>query len=338
MKILFIGGNGNISWWCVQKALESGHEVFELNRGMTRKTRRPVQPEVHEIIADIRNEDETRRAIDGLSFDVVCDFICFNEEQARQGIRVFDGKCRQYIVISSEAVYKRKTEYLPFNENTPLYDGDVDDSYIAGKIAVERVFRASSEENRFPFTIVRPGYTYDTIIQMPLGQNCFTAPQRLLEGYPYLIPGDGENLLAPMHSKDFAEAFMALIGEKDAIGETYHIAAEQLVTQNEMAYYILDALGCDPSNVYHLPYMEAINNTDFYSGVVTHQHMWHYIFDDSKIKRIAKDWNQKISFKDGINETVAWLMEDTVRRRINNSCDEKLMNIYAKHGFTGGIN
>lgn len=46
MKILFIGGNGNISWWCVNEALKSGHEVWELNRGITKKTRRKIQDEV----------------------------------------------------------------------------------------------------------------------------------------------------------------------------------------------------------------------------------------------------------------------------------------------------
>ena len=58
MKVLFIGGNGNISWWCVQKALDEGHEVYELNRAQTRGTRRDVQSRVHEIISDIRNEKE----------------------------------------------------------------------------------------------------------------------------------------------------------------------------------------------------------------------------------------------------------------------------------------
>ncbi len=32
MKILFIGGNGNISWHCTQTAIERGHEVWQLNR------------------------------------------------------------------------------------------------------------------------------------------------------------------------------------------------------------------------------------------------------------------------------------------------------------------
>ena len=47
-----------------------------------------------------------------MHFDVVCDFICFNEEQAKQAIEMFADKTNQYIVISSEAVYQRKGVFL----------------------------------------------------------------------------------------------------------------------------------------------------------------------------------------------------------------------------------
>ena len=33
MKILFIGGTGNISMYCTYVALEKGYELFHLNRG-----------------------------------------------------------------------------------------------------------------------------------------------------------------------------------------------------------------------------------------------------------------------------------------------------------------
>lgn len=331
MKVLFIGGNGNISWWCVEEAIARGYEVYELNRGMTRNTRRAVQHEVHEIIADIRDEEAVLRAIDNETFDVVCDFICFNEDQARQAIRIFSGKCSQYIVISSEAVYRRESRYLPFRENTPQYSGDVEDSYILGKINVEKTFRNEYRDSEFPVTIVRPGYTYDTIIQMPVGQNCFTAPRKLIEGYPFLMPGDGENLVAPLHSRDFAKAFTGLIGKKETIGEDYHIAAEKLITWNEMAMDILLALNLDPGNILHIPYAEAVKITEFYSSVVNRQHMWHYIFDDTKIKNVVSEWRQETSFAEGIKETVSWLLADTKRQRINFDYDRKLERIYARY-------
>lgn len=334
MKVLFIGGNGNISWWCVEEAIKRGYEVYELNRGMTRNTRRAVQPEVHEIIADIRDEEAVRHALDALNneaFDVVCDFICFNDYQARQAIRLFTGKCSQYIVISSEAVYKRESRYLPFRENTPQYSGDVGDGYILGKINVEKAFKDAYRKNGFPVTIVRPGYTYDTIIQMPVGQNCFTAPQKLIKGYPFLMPGDGENLVAPLHSRDFAKAFIGLIGKKETIGEDYHIAAEKLITWNEMAMDILAALNLDVGNILHIPYIEGLGIIDFYSSIVNHQHMWHYLFDDTKIKNVVPEWRQETSFAEGIKETVSWLLADTKRQRINPDCDRKLESVYARY-------
>lgn len=331
MKILFIGGNGNISWWCAEEAIKRRYEVYELNRGMTRNTRRAVQHEVHEIIADIRDEEAVLRALDNESFDVVCDFICFNENQARQAIRLFSGKCSQYIVISSEAVYRRESRYLPFREDTPQYSEDVEDSYILGKIKVEKTFRDAYRNNGFPVTIVRPGYTYDTIIQMPVGQNCFTAPQKLINGYPFLMPGDGENLVAPLHSRDFAKAFAGLLGKKETIGEDYHIAAEKLITWNEMAMDILLALNLDPGNILHIPYAEAMKITEFYSDVVNRQHMWHYIFDNAKIKNLVPEWGQETGFAEGIRETTSWLFADTKRQRINPDYDRKLESIYARY-------
>lgn len=331
MKVLFIGGNGNISWWCVQRALEKGYEVYELNRGQTRKTRRALQNDVHEIIADIRDENAIKQALGSMEFDVVCDFICFNEEQAKQAIRVFAGRMSQYIVISSESVYRRNTEFIPFREDAPQYSLEINDNYICGKEMVEKTFLSAYKEKGFPVTIIRPGFTYDTILQVPIGQNCFTAPARLKEGYPFLVPGDGENLWAPLHSRDFSDAFIEIVGNKETIGEDYHIAGHRLITLNEMAESIMEALELPGDRLIHIPYDEAIKITDFYGPTITHQHMWHYIYNLDKIRTVARDWSQKVPFHVGISETVQWLMEDPVRRRINPNFDKLIMQVYHKY-------
>lgn len=328
MKVLFIGGNGNISWSCVQESINAGHEVIELNRAVTRNTRRPVQSEVRQIIADIRNPEDMTAALGNESFDVICDFICFNGEQARQAIKLFRGRTKQYIVISSEAVYKRQSSSLPFRETAEQYPLDGADTYIAGKLQIEAAFRDAYEKEDFPVTIVRPSYTYDTILPVPVGQNCFTAPQKLLNGYPLLMPGDGENLWSPLHARDFAAAFVCLVGNRESIGDNYHIAGELLLTWNELAEQLLDALGVRNKKIVHIPREDAFKITTFHSEIVMQQHMWHYVFDNSKIRTVAPDWSQKISFKDGIAETIKWLFEVDVRRRINPFYDEALEEIY----------
>lgn len=332
MKILFIGGNGNISWNCVEESLRAGHEVVEINRAMTRQTRREVQVGVRQIMADIRDKDRVLEILKDEKFDVVCDFICFNATQARDAISMFQNRTKQYIVISSEAVYERRSENLPFCEDAKQYEKNVDDLYILGKIEAEEVFKRAYKEQGFPVTIVRPGYTYDTIIPAPIGQNCFTAPEKYIEGYPLLMPGDGENLWSPLHSSDFAKAFIHLIGNKKVIGEEYHITGEILLTWNELADQLLEALGIRNKKIIHIPRNQALEIRGLHSHVILEQHMWHYIFDNSKIKSIAPEWKQEVQFCEGIRRTVDWLNEKEIRRRINPAYDKVLNDLYKIYG------
>ena len=52
LRVLFIGGSGVISSACSRVAVESGIELFALNRG--RSTDRPLPPGVRMLRADIR--------------------------------------------------------------------------------------------------------------------------------------------------------------------------------------------------------------------------------------------------------------------------------------------
>lgn len=326
-----IGGNGNISWHCTQKAIEAGYDVWELNRGLTRKTRRAVQPEVHQLVGDIRCFDETYNLLKDMSFDVVCDFICFNEEQAENDIRLFEGRTKQLIFISSESIYVRKSSNLPFTESAEQYNVSVPDSYIAGKIQAENVFQIAYERKKIPITIVRPGYTYDVIVPAPIGHNCFTAPRRYLAGYPLLMPGDGTNLWSPLHSRDFAKAFIRLMGNTDAIGEAFHITSDTLMTWNELAEQLLAALGIQNRQIIHIPYDKALLLDVFHSNIICQQHMWHYVFDNSKIKTIAQDWKAETSFAEGIKETIDWLFLNETHRRFNPQYDTELEKLYEKY-------
>ncbi|WP_047112153.1 NAD-dependent epimerase/dehydratase family protein [Brachyspira hyodysenteriae] len=325
MKILFIGGNGNISWWCVQIAIEVGHTCYVLNREETLNTRREIQPEVIKLKADIRNKEEVIKVLKCLEFDCVIDFICYNEEHAKYDIELFKDITKQFIYISSVTVYKRETKYLPFKENTPQW-GDSDYNYALDKVRAEKVFINAFEKNKFPITIVRPAHTYDTILPVSIGHNCFTAYQRYLEGRPALIAGDGTNLWTLTHSKDFAEAFIHLIGNDKAIGEDFHITGDEWLTWLEITDITLNALNIHEKKYIHIPIEELINlsipvsqnlkNSNFGQAFVGYR-MWCDIYDNTKIKKIAPSWKQKIFFKEGIKYSLKWMFEKDVRRRIN---------------------
>ncbi|MBA7511577.1 hypothetical protein ES705_03573 [subsurface metagenome] len=58
MKILFIGGTGNISSACTSEALEKGNEVYHFNRG---KSNLSFSKEIVSIHGDINNPSDRKK-------------------------------------------------------------------------------------------------------------------------------------------------------------------------------------------------------------------------------------------------------------------------------------
>src|SRR5690349_8562091 len=114
MKVLFIGGTGIISTACTALAAERGIDLYLLNRGMRS---REIPPGVRTIAGDIRNGDDVARAIGGMTFDSVVDFIAFNNEHIETDLRLFRGKVGQYIFISSASVYQKPVSHYLITES-----------------------------------------------------------------------------------------------------------------------------------------------------------------------------------------------------------------------------
>src|SRR4029079_505486 len=98
LKVLFLGGTGNISTACVDLALEQGHDVTVLNRGRSAsRVRGPVT-----VVAGERDDGarlaEVARAT---RFDAVVDFLAFRPEQVETALAAFAGRPGPYVVISS---------------------------------------------------------------------------------------------------------------------------------------------------------------------------------------------------------------------------------------------
>src|SRR3954453_1633424 len=102
-RILYIGGTGTISAACVRRSLERGNEVTVLNRGTSR---RPLPDGVREVVADVRDADAVRAAVEGEDFDVVAEFLAFTTDHVKQDLEVFEGRTGQYVFISSASAYE----------------------------------------------------------------------------------------------------------------------------------------------------------------------------------------------------------------------------------------
>jgi nucleoside-diphosphate-sugar epimerase len=180
----------------------------------------------------------------------------------------------------------------------------------------------------FPVTIVRPAHTYDTIIPVSIGHNCFTVPQRYIDAKPVLIAGDGTNLWTLTHSRDFANAFVGLFGK--AIGEDFHITGDEWLTWLDITKILLDALGVKERRYLHIPIQDILDmdvpvsknmSISFLGPAFRGQRMWCDIYNNSKIKKYVPNWKPDITFDKGIRETLDWMFEKKERRRINPELD-----------------
>ena len=115
IRVLIIGGTGNISSSVSRLAVERGFSLTILNRGR----REEIEGAEH-IYADVSDRKSLESAIAGRTWDAVADFIAFNGDDARRDISAFSGKTGQMLFISSASCYAKPVTSLPITESTPL--------------------------------------------------------------------------------------------------------------------------------------------------------------------------------------------------------------------------
>jgi nucleoside-diphosphate-sugar epimerase len=324
MKVLFIGGTGIISSACAAYAVQNKIDLFLLSRGST--THRPAPREAEVLRADINDPDATRRALKDLRFDAVVNFIVFRPEQIERDIALFRGRTHQYVFISSASAYQTPPGRLPVTESTPLDNPFW--GYSRAKIACEeRLLRAYREE-KFPFTIVRPSHTYDRTVFPTHGG--YTAVDRMRRGKPVVVHGDGTSLWTLTHHRDFAKAFVGLLGHDGAIGEAIHITSDEALSWNQIHEILGRAAHAEPKLVHIPSQVIASYDADWGAGLLgdkTHS----MIFDNTKVKRLVPGYRAEIPFSHGAEEVLAWYDEDESRRKINPEVDRLMDEMIAAH-------
>jgi nucleoside-diphosphate-sugar epimerase len=309
MKALFVGGTGTISTEISKLAVSCGIELYLLNRG-TRNAKLEDIEGIRYINADISDENDIRDKLNGHNFDVVADFIVFTPEQAERDIRLFADKTKQYIFISSASAYQKPLSSYLITESTPLINPYWE--YSREKIACEELFIKACREDGFPITIVRPSHTYDkTAIPVAIhgGTGPWSILKRILEDKPVIVHGDGSSLWTVTHSRDFAKAFIGLMGNIHAIGEAVHITGDESLTWNQIYACIGNALGKEPS-IRHISTDFLVRARPDLLGPLIGDKANTVVFDNSKIKRLVPGFTATTRFDQGVRESIKFYLEN----------------------------
>ena len=321
MKVLFIGGTGTISSACSELAAERGVELYVMNRG---RSLRELPEGVRPLQGDIRDRASVGAALGDETFDAVVNWVAFTPEHIEADLEVFRGRTGQYVFISSASAYQTPPLSLPITESTPLSNPFW--AYSRDKITCEeRLIRAYRDEG-FPVTIVRPSHTYDrTLLPMDGG---YTVVDRMRRGKKVIVHGDGGSLWVLTHHRDFAKGFIGLLGNPHAIGETFHITSDELLTWNQIFETVARAAETT-AQIVHVP-SEVVAAYDAGWGAGLLGDKAHsMVFDNTKIKRVVPDYVATIPFARGAEEIMAWYDADPARQVVDPERDQLMDKIIA---------
>jgi nucleoside-diphosphate-sugar epimerase len=320
MRVLFIGGTGIISTACASLTAAAGHELWLLNRGLS-KLPAAVGPD-RVITADATDEVQVRSAIGSREWDVVVQWVGYRPGHVRHDLTTFKD-VGQYIFISSASVYEKPPLHWLITEQTaranPFWQ------YARDKIACEELLSAAWEQDRFPLTIVRPSLTYG-VSQIPVvigsWAKPFTIIDRMRRGAPVIIPGDGTSLWTITHNTDFAKGLVGLFGQTAAIGEDFHITSDESLTWNEIYALVGTAAGAHP-RVLHVPSDGLVAADPEELGNLWGDKAYSTVFDNAKLRRVVPDFMATVPFSVGIAGTVAWFDQDPSRQEVDDDANQR---------------
>jgi len=243
-KVLVIGGTQFIGQTLVKELARAGHEVTILHR----KTRHSLGKKIGNILADRNDPESLKRTLAGKSFDVIYDNV-YNWEhgttaaQVEATARACGNNLQRYIFMSSIAAYG---DGLNHHEGDALAPDDHPDAYVRNKAMSERTLFRMHQRNGFPVVTLRPPFIYGP--GNPFYREAFFW-DRLREGRPIILPGDGRRLMQFVYIKDLVTACLKVMDVVDLEGHAFNIANPRPLTQVEAVEAFARAAGKEPSFV-----------------------------------------------------------------------------------------
>ncbi|MCQ4087101.1 NAD-dependent epimerase/dehydratase family protein [Saccharibacillus sp. JS10] len=211
-QMLVLGGTRFFGKILVHKLLQAGHQVTIATRGTTEDS---FGDQVQRIQVDRTDESALAAALEGRSFDVVFDNICYNADEARAAIRVFSGKIGHYVLTSSLSVYSDwafdMAESLVDTTTLSVPPSPVGKvAYGEGKAQAEAVFFQEA-----PFSVSAARFP------IVLGPNDYTKRlhfhvDRIQSGTSFVMPNTDAQICF-VHEEEAAD-FLKWLGESGVTG------------------------------------------------------------------------------------------------------------------------
>ena len=291
MRVLFIGGTGEISYCCATQAAAAGFDVTVFNRGRSDGS---LPAQVRRLTGDLSDARAYAELRDS-EFDIVCQFLAYDLPAVQRDVELFGGRCSQYVFISTASAYQKPPKDPVIREQTPL--GNPFWPYSQTKADMEDYLWQMHRCGRLPVTVVRPSHTLRQRFPGGIVRGDDWA-WRLLHRRPVLIHGDGTALWTLTHSSDFAVPFVGLLGNPAALGEAFHITRHmEAYAWNDIFAEMAAALNVEPDFV-HVPTDTLIRYEPEWIGPLWGDKAHSVLFDNTKVMQTAGSFHCRMHLPD----------------------------------------
>ena len=308
-RIVVIGATGHIGTYLVPRLVRAGHDVVAVSRG----ARGPYQPSpewdaVATVTADRQAEDAAGTFGDrvaSLRPEAVIDLICFTEASARQLVEALRPS-RPLLVHCGTIWVHGPALRVPVTEDEPR---TAYGEYGTGKVAIETLLHQETRGGGVPAVVLHPGHISGPgwPVITPAGNLDPAAWTNLATGAPLALPDHGLGVLHHVHADDVAQAFERALSCPAAIGASFHVVAEQAMTQRGLAAGVAGWFGREPVLDF-VSWDEFTRVAGPEHADVTREHTARSITASIARAREVLGYAPKYNSLDALREALAWLV------------------------------
>ena len=247
-RVVVIGATGHIGSYLVPRLVRAGHDVVAISRGERGPYHEaPEWRSVERVIADRAAEDAAGTfggRVAGLRPDVVVDLICFTPESAQHLLDALRPS-RPLLVHCGTIWVHGRAARVPLTEDEPR---TAYGEYGVQKAAIEALLHRETRSGGVPSVVLHPGHISGPgwSVITPAGNLDLDVWRRLATGEPLALPALGMGVLNHVHADDVAQAFERALSRPAAVGQSFHVVAEQAMTCRGLAAGVAGWFGREP--------------------------------------------------------------------------------------------
>jgi len=327
MKVLIIGGSGNISTAITRYLVQRGEDVTIFNNDSKDVEKSLKCKRIFGDRTDFpRFESQMKEAG---KFDCVIDMICYHPPEIESDLRAFQGRVGHFIFCSTVDVYAKPAPLYPVRETAerkanPAFE------YAYHKVLCEKILENARDQG-FPVTIIRPAATYnDTWCPLSLIGSGQAFLKRIRQGCPVIVLGNGQSLWVSSHRDDTARAFANAVGNPKTIGHAYHATGEEWMTWEVYYQTVVRVMQAPPLNPVFIPARLLARMAPRTASWSDWNFQYNNIFDNSAA-HADLDFRYTISWEEGVRRMVNYQDSNhAIDTAEDNPLYEKIVNTWLK--------